>query len=518
MSNAPARRSFTSRIASPVWAAVRAGVSVLRGRQKAPTPRASYEGAQHSPLLADWAFAPIRSANQEIRAGHRVLVARARDLARNDPTARRYLSLQRTNIVGPHGIRLRCQIRDAAGNLDAVKNRAVEAAFTEWTRAEFCDAAGRRSWVEIQGDAVEGKRRDGEALLRLIPGFDNKFGFAVQQLDPDQLDIDFNRTRSGNGGNEIRMGVEIDRWGRAVAYHLWDEHPTEYTRRRERVRVPAEQIVHWFDADRPGQVRGVTRFAPVLVPMRHQHGYREAEVVAARTAATKMGFFTEEAEYASDPDPSKAREPLVMEAEPGRMELLPPGLKFMPWDPQHPTSAFPEFDSSMSRTIASGLDVAHASLTGDLSKVNYTSIRAGLVVERDKYREDQIDMADQVHRRVYLMWLRWSLTMGAVDLGTYDADSVSAHSWRPRGWAWVDPMKETQAALLQIKGRLNNRARVIAEMTGRDIEDVFEELAEEERLAELYGLALPEVSDMDTTPAPEPAPAPESRILQAVGD
>lgn len=488
-------------VAAPFWALARGLTTLLSPKAPRKPAATSYEGAVHSRLTMDWVLAPILSANQEVQGDHRNLVRRSRELARNDAHNRRFLGLLEVNIVGAHGIRLQAQVRDTAGDLDREANRIIETAFADWSRPENCTVDGRLSFAEVQRADVRGKARDGEALIRMVPGFDNPYGFALQLIDPDQLDIDHNRT-AGAGRNEIVHGVERDRWGRPVAYHLWTDHPSEHGRSRQRIRVPASQMIHHFQQDRPGQVRGVPRAAPILMSNRMLHAYREAEVVAARTASSQMGFFEVDPEAADDPTGIGAREDLEVEVEPGKFQELPPGRKFVAWSPEHPTTAYEAFERALLRTMATGLDVSYASLSGDLSDVNYSSIRAGLLVERDFYRAAQKDLADQVLARIYREWIRWAVTTGAVALPATRLRDLTAHTWRARGWPWVDPEKDVKAAVLAIQNKLDSRTRVVAEQ-GRDFEEVLEELSEESDLAEEYGIDLAAVAEPADPAAPD---------------
>lgn len=456
-------------------------------RRGARRKASSYEGALHSRLTEDWIFASIRSANQEIRGDHRRLTARAREMARNDPHAKRFLGLLAQNVVGPHGIRLQARVRRPDGSFDEAINDQIETAWKEWGQPGTCTVDGRASWIEVQQRHVKAVARDGEALLRMIPMNGNPFGFTLQELDPDQLDTEFNRT-AGNGQPEIRMGVELNQWGRPLAYHLLTDHPSEHGRDRKRVRVPAEDIIHSFVADRAGQIRAVTWFAAVLMPSRMLHGYREAELVAARTAAAKMGFIKPDLEMYPDPNTaSGARPAMQMDAEPGAIQEI--HGDFVPWDPTHPTSAYDSFEKAILRSIASGLEVSYSSLTGDLSDVNFSSIRAGLLVERDVWRTLQVWLSGHVHRRVYLEWLKWALTTGALSLPQRNIARWRDHEWQPRGWAWVDPEKEVRASLLAIGGGLDSRQRIVAEQ-GRDFAEVLDDLAREQKLAEAAGVEL----------------------------
>lgn len=455
-------------------------------------------------LTSDWIFSATRSPDQEVRGDLRTLKNRARELSRNNPHARRFRRLLSHNAIGPHGIRLQAKVKNSQGLPDRANNNRIEAAWRRWCRKGVCTADGRMSFAQVQRLYVETLAVDGEALLRILPGFDNEFGFAVQLLDTDQLDSEFNRPR-GNGVNEIRMGVEVNPWGRPLAYHIWDGHPTEHGMRdRNRIRVPADQIVHDFIADRPGQSRGVTAYAAVLLRSKMLDGYEEATVVAARVGASHMGFFKPHPEdYQVGVDDPDAEIPF--EAEPATFKRLPVGMDFIEWDPNQPSTSFSEFDKAMLRSIASGLDVGYTSLTGDLSDVNYSSIRQGKLDERDAFRVIQRAVIENLLDRIYPEWMQWALTTGALQLASRNASRWQDHEWQPRGWDWVDPLKDMQANREAVALRVTSRTRICAER-GIDFEEVLRELADEERLAAEMGVELLPVEPVRTGPVRDSDP------------
>jgi hypothetical protein len=83
---------------------------------------------------------------------------------------------------------------------------------------------------------------DGECFVSRLRGFPNKFGYALQIVDADLVDETYN-VGAGPNQNRIRMGVEIDRWNRAVAYHVWTRYAEDMDGlERKRERVPAEEM------------------------------------------------------------------------------------------------------------------------------------------------------------------------------------------------------------------------------------------------------------------------------------
>jgi capsid protein len=92
--------------------------------------------------------------------------------------------------------------------------------------------------------------------------------------------------------NIIIEGIEYDPLGRVAAYWLWSQHPGDAALlrgfRNFSKRVPAESIVHLFDPKRPGQARGITRLAPIIVRTRDTQLYEDAEL-ARKNLETRLG-------------------------------------------------------------------------------------------------------------------------------------------------------------------------------------------------------------------------------------
>lgn len=472
------------------------GAVGLRRAASAPRARGAYAGAQMSRTTRDWIFAPVNSANREIQSDVPQLRARSRELARNNSIVKRYLRLVAENVVGPDGIRLQAQVRAADGQKLATEiNAQIEREWREFCRPRNASIDGRLSLHGIARMAAALRAMDGEAIVQIKRGAPNAFGLALQVLDADQLDLGYNRTpgRGADGGivNEIRMGVEIDANLRAVAYHLWRVHPSEAGGRTERVRVPAADIIHLFRLDRPGQLRGVPETHAVMLDIHHLRGYQEAELIAARAAAAKMGFFTRKAEdgVGEVEDDRDDGDRLTMETEAGLATELDPGLDFKPWDPQHPVAAFGDFVKAIARSIATGLGAAYHALFNDYEAVNYSSGRLGMQAERDGWRLEQDDMIEQFYERVYDEFLRFAMLSRRLRLPSADPAQYAARAWQPRGWPSVDPTKEATATGMEIAMGLTTFTDECAKR-GVSFEDNIRTLAEEFKLAKAAGVTL----------------------------
>jgi lambda family phage portal protein len=458
------------------------------GLKRIAKPQAQFwNGARQDRLVLDWIWNHL-SADQEIRGDLVTLRGRARSLTRNDGWAKRYIRLMVKNVIGPRGVQLQARLVRANDLPNDEANDKIEAAWARWGQRGTPTADGKYSWHGVERQVMKGLATDGEVFLRILRGFPNAFGFALQFLDPDQLDVNYN-CLAEPGKNAIRMGVEVDGWNRPVVYHFWRAHPSE-PGGRIREPVPAADVLHLHDPDRVNQTRGVPWMSPVLLDVHMLNGYYEAELVASREAAAKGGFYVQKSEDGATISVSATQESLEEDVEPGKRSVLPYGIEWQGWDPQHPTSAFPEFSKALLHKVASGLDVSYASLTNDLADTSYSSSRVGLLDERDSYRDIQAWVIEGLHQRVYAAWAPFAVLNGQLDARIRTADYLLVE-WVPRGWSWVDPRNDIDATSTAIENGLQSRTRALAEQ-GIEFEDVLRDLARERELAEELDVPLGE--------------------------
>ena len=432
------------------------------------------------------------SANGELVDSLQTMRSRSRELCMNNDYARKYLAMTSANVIGTHGIKMQARSRNDNGDLDRLDNQAIEAAWAEWGNIENCTVTGRQSWVDVQNLAIKTIARDGECLIAMVRGYKNKFGFALQVLEADHLDEKYNDTLQN--GNKIVMSVELDKWDSAVAYWVLADHPGDQTqlfKGRRYNRIAAENVLHLFMSDRPGQTRGVPWMHTAINRLNQVGAYEEAELIAARIASSKMGFYTSEdgESYTGEEDEEGN---LLMDMEPGAMEELPKGMNFTAFDPQHPTSAYQAFIKTALRGAASGLNVAYNTLANDLEGVNFSSIRSGVLEEREQWRTIQNWVSQQLCRPVYRAWLVQALTTQALPLPQRKYEKFTRVDWQPRGWAWVDPLKDQQANKLAIDLGVMSRSEVAASR-GVDFEDTLAQLAVENELLKTYDITVEQV-------------------------
>jgi lambda family phage portal protein len=458
--------------------------------------RRMFEGARVSRLTADWVTSGT-SADAEVRASLSILRNRARQLVRDSDYARQALRAIASNVVG-NGIPFQAQVKKQRGNkLDQPVNDAIEAAWITWSKAKHCHTAGKLCFEEIERLVIRSVAESGEVLVRMVkqPFGGSKIPLGLEVIEADLLDDTYNGN-APNNKNEVRMGVELDSWQRPVAYWFRNKHPGDYTfpaatvdTAQQRTRVPANEILHLFLTERPGQTRGISWFASAIKRLHHLSGYEEAEVVRARASSALMGFITTpEGELMGDEVIDGER---VTSFEPGVFKYLSPGEQISVPSLDAPDGQFEPFMRGMLRAVSCGLGLSYEQLSHDFSQTNYSSSRLSLLEERDNWRMLQRWLTENLHQRVFEQWLELAVLSGALNLTVYEADPDRYRQvrWMYRGWAWVDPQKEVAAYKEAEMAGYKTKAEIIAE-NGGDIEEIFQQRRRELDLAVELGLTF----------------------------
>ena len=461
--------------------------------QAAPRRR-MYQGAQFSRLTADWVTGNT-SADSEVYGSAQKLRDRARQLCRDNDYARQALRAIEGNVIG-QGIPFQSQVRmQRGGKLDTGINDAIEAAWKRWSYAQHCHTGGKLCFADIERLVIRACAESGEVFIRLVR---QSFGgstipLAMEVIEADQLDDGLNGR--SQQGNEIRMGVEVDGWGRPIAYHFLAYHPGDYQFSNQQIstqrhkRIPAEEVIHLYRSERPGQTRGVTWFASAIQRLHHLAGYEQAEVVRARASSALMGFITSpEGELIGDDVMDGER---VSNFEPGVFKYLNPGEEITVPSLDAPDGQFEPFLRAMLRAMSAGIGCSYETISRDFSQTNYSSSRLSLLEDRDHWRILQSWLIENFHRRVFSEWLDLAVLSNALSLPGYEQqpERFKAARWMPRGWSWVDPAKEVQAYKDAVRCGFKTLAEVVAEQGG-DLDEVFLQLERERMLAETHGLVL----------------------------
>lgn len=435
-------------------------------------------------------FNPSRlHVNAAIAKAGPTLLARARWLAENDGYAGNAVDAWAGAAAGD-GIKPRPRIRVAA------TKRAMLDLWWQWT--EEADADGMTDFYGLQekvarevflaGECFVRKRYRREGDMLTVP-------FQLQVYASEMLDVAYDAPLSGGG--YIRAGIEFDSIGRRVAYHFWRHHPLDVrvaadVSARERVRVPARDVIHVLDARQAGQIRGVPRVARILIKLFMLEAYDDAELERKKTAALFTAFLVGRGEnpLTTDDDEQDVDGGDIAPMTPGGIVDLGDDKDIRFATPAEVGGSYEAFQFRTLMKIAAGLGIPYAILTGDVTRGNFSNVRTAIIDFRRRVTQWQHNtLVFQFCREVWREFVERAVLADFLDLPRYAVNPSPywACEWLPPRFGWVDPLKDMQAEALAVKEGFKSRSQVIAE-SGYDREEVDQERAEEAKAARALGV------------------------------
>lgn len=436
--------------------------------------------------LRGW-YAPATGPNTSIVYSLQELRNRSRDLTRNFPYLNGAYETIASNIVGP-GINVMPKHDDCA-----ICNRLREL-WDDWCTE--CDIEGVNDFSGMLSLAVRERWEAGEAFLRFIPTNSGVVPLKLQLLQADQCKVDENHLNSD--GSKTIAGVTVDENGTVKSYTIYKNHPNEALvgdNTCETVEIPADEICHYFEQMWIGQRRGIPEIFSAVVKAREMLEYDEAELNKKKIAAMMAAFVTTpspDGVLNSDPDDPDADDgEAVAEITTGTITTLAPGedIKFNP--PSESGSSYEPFMNQNLRAIAKSLKLTYEEFANDMSKANFSSIRAGLNITQRQHRQEQGRLVHQIVRRVWGEFVKAAILSGALEINLQEYNEDKKHFTRarfqPAGWPYVNPVQEVAAQKEKVLCGFASRSQVIAE-SGYDAAEIDDQIANDAARAAKLGL------------------------------
>ena len=483
---------------SPTWALRRSVARVrLEALERARERARGYDGADRGRRTQGW-LTPDSSPTAATRGALQDLRARCRDLRRNNPWAGTAVRELSANVAGI-GIRPRFTHES-----DAELKRAT-ALWEEWATTPQADAAGRETFFGLQAAAVEGMVDGGEVLLRRrLRRVEDPLAvpLQLQLLEGDHVDTSRDFEEDPNG-NRVVQGVAFDALGRRTGYWLYPQHPGDAFSLSSFLSsrlVPATELRHVYRSDRTGQVRGVPWGAVVALRLHDFDQYEDNEQLRMVVATAYAGFVHDlsgaDGSFADGVkiDPTAGGTNRDAQGQPvdhltsGTVEYLPTGKTItFPSPPQN--EGFASFATYELRAIAKGYGVPAWLLSGDLSQVNLSSIRADWI--------GFSRFVEQVRGRILVPHLCepavrwWREAAELADLLTPGLEDPQRLRWEwiPPRREMLDPRTEVEAEIAAVRAGFKSYSQVVSSL-GSDPERVLAALADDLASARKKGLVL----------------------------
>lgn len=415
-------------------------------------------------------------ADQLAMRERKLLVDRSHHLCRNNPIA-----ITARNRLAAHWIGTGIKVK--------WKNKKMQKLWDKFAANPSVDGWG--DLYNLENLWANGYFESGEIFTRMLlkERSDMKIPLQLQTLESEQLDSSYSNPEN------VRNGMKFDSFGRPLTYYFYQRNPYDAPVGgilSERVPVDARDILHIFQRDRPGQWRGIPKLAAVLLPLYEIDELMDATLVRQKVAQA-VGWIIKKQGTGGLPllggiETANSEDVSTADAEAGAttkiQRILPGGVHYLEEDEDFEFASIDDIGANLTvflqsqfHLIASALDVTYEQLTGDLSGVNFSSIRAGLIEFRRRVAVTQ--------QLIFINLALKPLVERFKELAAlYESAAVGESDYKfvlPKT-EWVDPLKDAQADVLEIQAGLATLKEKLAERGVEDFEEHIKQLAEEQGL------------------------------------
>lgn len=437
------------------------------------------------------------AAEDDIDLNASKLRQRARDLYEGGGLARSGPETLMTSVVG-WGIQPKPKIDgDFLGMTDEARDEAEQAILREWklwAENPMCDAERQQNFYGLQQLAFLSMLMSGDvfALFGMKENRRTPYQTTVRLLEADRISTpessgDSTSEETESGGRIID-GVEIDKEGEVIRYHVASRNPNSDADGSELVWTAIDaygrdtgypNILHIMTWERPEQRRGIPFVSAEIELIKQFTRYMNAELAGKVVSAMLTLFITSKEddgkagmEDAVNEDEKVTDDELKLELAPGAIYDLPPGKDVTTVDPKRSDTQFESFVNTCITVIASSMGIPKEVLIKKYES-NYTAARAALLDFWRTVRVYRTRFNTSFNQPVYEQWLSEAVAAGRIDApGFFDDPAVRLAwcgcSWMGASMGHVDPLKEVNAAATRIANNITTQEQEASEYNGND--------------------------------------------------
>lgn len=470
---------------------------------------------------------------------------------RDNPTIRGAVKNERAHVIGPKvrltyepdyealGLSINWQMQMAA-QVEDLWEHDMEDPVYMWN-----DAAGCSTFSGQMGLAFSECSGAGEVLGIFVEDEKESNHSPVTtkflMLDISRLSTPYNK-RTQARKRRIVEGKQLNKYGKPVGYYVSNEIPasncfnrfTSAARAAEQLKwkyIPkfndwnSPQVVHWYDKERTGQNRAIPDLASALKRTHMLETYEETILDAAtRDAAFAMWVesdmpnvgqafqanigmspseYVEEVmgsqmqarqDYYSDRD-------LELKSGKGLLPQLMTTEKLRSITPGSPTDNHVNFDRAMQTAIGRSLGVDPYTFTGDMTNVNYSTIRAALLQTWTNRTFKRDAIFTHIGTPIFATWFEEKVARGQIKFPISSNRTLSHlnYFYKNRraltmvdfcgpGQEPIDPIKGFKAQDGAIARGLQSRSRYYKQFTDTTFRKEVTRIKYEEELLKECGL------------------------------
>ncbi len=469
------------------------------------------------------------SPESDIEENRKTLRERSRDLYMNTPLGAAAVSSTRTNCVGS-GLVPKPKIdyeflgitEEEAKKLE----KQIKKEFALWAESTLCDNNDQNNFYELQQIAFADWLKNGEefALIKYdekaLP--DMPYRLRIKLVEADRICTPGSYDGSYDGfntvkknGNSIMNGVEINKSGKVIAYHICSQFPGEYNgggydwqrieKRGKKTGNP--NILHIFNGERAGQYRGVPFLAPVIQTLKQLTRYTEAEIMAAIINSMFSIFVqTENGEGVTDfsgaDEEGEVQDNGLKDDEVefgyGTINFLKTGESVHSVESAHPSNGYDAFAFTMASHIGAALEVAPEVLLKKFTN-NFSASKGALNETWKAFRMRRKWFINDFCQEVYVLWFNEAVSTGRLKAPGYFNSPLVKKAYTNTTWngpaqGMLNPVQEVSAAVGRISEGLSTHEDECIALNGSDFDDNVRTLKNENAvLAEAKAACMPAV-------------------------
>lgn len=455
------------------------------------------------------------SPKEDIDDNNYTLRQRGRLMYMGNPVATSAVKTHRTNTIG---LGLKLNPRPDIEYLGLSQEEAAEWArtvkreFSLWaSHKEACDATGMNNFYEFQQMLLVSWLTSGDVFVLIQQGRQTPFRPYSLRMRALEADLVATPAAAGavtgtqginpNTGNRIFDGVEVDKNGMVVAYHITNHYPfentvTPYETKRIRAygrKTGLPNILHLMNSERPDQYRGVSYIAPVIIQLLQMNRYTEAELTAALIDSYFTAYIQTSTAEGENPlnetnpeyDPG-TQDPNEYEMGPGQVNFLQPGENVVLADPKRPASGFGAFVEAICTQIGAALEIPREILLKQFT-ASYSASRGALLEAWKAFKMYRTWFVNDFCNPIYELWLTEAVATGRIQAPGFLLDPAAHEAWLGAEWigpsqGQLDPGKEIQAEILACQNGFSTHEDSALKLNGSEFTTNVEQLIREQEL------------------------------------
>lgn len=430
-----------------------------------------HEGASQGRRLGSWGTRKA-TPSEEVIGDVETLRNRTRSLRRDNSWTGRGNKVHESNMIG-----IGVKPMPITDNLEF--NASIIELWDYWS--PLVDYSNTNmSIYTVQMMMERAKREAGESFLiikrlRTDRLSDIPIPLQFQILEADYCPLTLNIPLSN--GRTIVNGIELDTRGRVQAYYFFRTPPNMAMNRPLTpdlfVRLDRSDVIHYFDQERPNQLRGRPKVASSIVTSRTFDMYNDSEMVRKESRAALTGSIEKEAypdqNYNYDPMTGNPlsediNEVPQMELQAGTFHALLAGEKINLFDADDSGRGYKDYQTFQLLNIAASHGVPYQLLTGDWSGINDRVWRAIFnQYKREVVQDQNLILIPRLCNRIYVEFVKRAIVIGAVDVSGFKSKFEYLRvEHRTQAWDYIHPEQDVNSDIKRMQAGLASRSSIIS--------------------------------------------------------